>query len=112
MVGFSLKDFFVFFLVLATVAGMWKVFEKAGKPGWASLIPIYNWYVLIKLAGRPGWWIVFMFIPIAVIVVQIIVCIDLARRFGKGALFGLGLALLPFIFFPLLGFEDAEFREA
>ncbi len=94
---------------IAIIAGMWKIFEKAGEPGWASLIPIYNAYTLIKVAGKPGWWVILLIIPIINLIVAIIVSINLAKRFGKPPVFGIGLLLLPFIFYPLLGFGDDQY---
>jgi uncharacterized membrane protein YhaH (DUF805 family) len=95
-------------LAIVTIAGMWKVFEKAGKPGWASIIPIYNLYIMLKIAGRPGWWLILAFIPF-VSFVLIVLPFDIAKRFGKGTGFGLGLLFLFFIFYPLLGFGDAVY---
>src|SRR5262245_7571061 len=98
-------------LVLALIAiiAWWKVFTKAGHPGWACLIPIYNLYILIKIAGKPGWWIVLFLIPIVNFVIAILVAIGVANNFGKSALFGLGLAFLPFIFYLILAFGDAQY---
>jgi hypothetical protein len=97
-------------VLLALIAGAWKVFVKAGQPGWAVLIPIYNVFVLCKIAGKPGWWVILFFIPIANFVVQILVSIALAEKFGKGTGFGLGLAFLNAIFYPILGFGDAQYQ--
>ena len=97
-------------LGVVVIAGWWNVFTKAGAPGWAAIIPIYNMVVLLQIAGRPIWWILLMLIPIVGIVVQVIMCIDIARNFGKGTGFGLGLAFLGFLFFPILGFGDAEYQ--
>jgi len=97
-------------VVVVVVAGCWKVFEKAGKPGWAAIVPIYNLIVLLQIVDKPIWWIILFFIPIVGLVVAILVCIELARRFGKGVGFGLGLAILGFIFFPILGFGDAKYQ--
>ena len=96
-------------IVVAMLAGFWKVFVKADKPGWAVLIPIYNVIVMLEIAGRPLWWIILMFIPIVNVVISIIVSIDIANKFGKGAGFGLGLAFLGFIFYPILGFGDSKY---
>jgi hypothetical protein len=95
---------------LLMIAAMWKVFSKAGQPGWASLIPIYNLYVLCKIAGRPGWWILLMLIPFVNFIILIIICIDIAKSFGNGVGFGLGLIFLGFIFFPILGFGSAQYQ--
>ena len=97
-------------LMIAVIAGFWMVFVKAGKPGWACLIPIYNIVVLLQIVGRPIWWIVLLLIPIVGLVVAIIVSIDMAKSFGKGTGFGIGLALLGFIFYPMLGFGDARYQ--
>ena len=95
-------------VMVLVIAGMWKVFVKAGKPGWACLIPIYNMIVLLEIAGKELWWIILLFIPVVNFVILIPVSIAVAEKFGKGAGFGLGLAFLPMFFFPLLGFGDAQ----
>jgi hypothetical protein len=99
-------------LVILMVASMWRVFTKAGQPGWASIIPIYNLYILCKAAGKPGWWVILLFIPFVNFLILIFLCIAIAERFGKGAGYGVGLALLGFIFFPMLGFGDAQYQGA
>lgn len=92
------------------VATMWRLFAKAGEPGWASIVPIYNSIVLLKIAGKPVWWIVLFLIPLVNVVMLFVVMIGLAEKFGKSAAFGVGLAVLGFIFFPILGFGDALYR--
>jgi hypothetical protein len=92
------------------VASIWKVFAKAGQPGWAAIVPIYNAVVLLQIVGRPLWWIVLMLIPFVGVVMAFIVNIDLAKSFGKGAGFGVGLVLLSFVFFPILGFGSARYQ--
>ena len=104
----------VFFLVwLAVVvlvfASLWKIFEKAGKPGWAGIVPIYNAVVLLEIVGRPIWWIVLLLLPCVNFVVGILLCIDLAKSFGKDVGYGIGLALLGIVFFPLLAFGDSRY---
>ena len=99
-------------IVVAIIAGFWKVFVKAGKPGWAAIIPIYNVIVLLEIAGKPLWWILLFFIPLVNIVMGIIVSIAIAKNFGKSDAFGIGLALLGFIFYPILGFGDAQYQAA
>jgi hypothetical protein len=96
-------------VAVVVLAGLWKVFTKAGQPGWAVIVPFYNMIVLLKIVGRPLWWLILMLIPLVSIVILIIVYIDLAKSFGKGAGFGVGLALLSFIFVPILGFGDARY---
>ena len=97
-------------IALVLIVAMWKVFTKAGQPGWASIIPIYNLYIWCKIVGRPWWWILLMLIPFVNFIICIILCIDLAKSFGKGVGFGLGLAFLGIIFFPILGFGSAQYQ--
>ncbi|MGA0334393.1 MAG: DUF5684 domain-containing protein [Kiritimatiellia bacterium] len=89
---------------------MGKAFSKAGKPGWACIVPIYNLIVILQIAKKPLWWIVLFLIPIANLIAVILVSIEVAKNFGKGAGFGLGLAFLSFIFWPILGFGDAVYQ--
>jgi hypothetical protein len=94
---------------ILVIAGLWKVFTKAGKPGWAAIIPIYNLIVLLQIAGKPLWWIVLFCIPIVNFVVAIMVMINVAKAFGKGTGFAIGMVLLGPIFIPILGFSDAKY---
>jgi hypothetical protein len=98
--------------VILMIAALWKIFSKAGHPGWPAIIPIVNTYFLCKVAGRPGWWVILMFIPLVNFIIWIILCIDVAKSFGKGVGFGIGLLLLPIIFFPILGFGGAQYQGA
>jgi hypothetical protein len=104
--------FWIFWLavMILIIAGCWKVFTKAGQPGWASIIPIFNVYIWCKIVGRPGWWVILLLIPFVNFIIGIILSIDLAKSFGKGVGFGLGLALLGFIFWPILGFGSAQYQ--
>lgn len=93
------------------IAAMWKVFAKAGQPGWAAIVPFYNVYVMLKVAGRPGWWLVLYFIPLVNIIISVIVSIDLAKSFGKGGAFGFfGLWLFSIVGYAMLGFGSARYR--
>ena len=96
------------FVVLA-IASMWKVFTKAGQPGWGALVPIYNYLLLIRIVGRPDIWVLFMLIPLVNIVIGIIVLIDLAKSFGKDVAYAIGLIVLPVVFWPMLGFGSARY---
>jgi hypothetical protein len=96
-------------IVVLYIAGLWKVFEKAGQKGWFAIIPILNLYILIKIAGREGWWIILFLIPCINIIVAALVYMDVAQKFGKTAAYGIGMWLLGFIFIPMLGFGDAEY---
>ena len=107
-IGIGILIFYVVVMAFFAFVG-WKVFEKAGKPGWAAIIPIYNMVVFLEIVGKPVWWIVLMFIPIVSLIISIILCISLAERFGKGTGFGIGIAFLGFVFLPMLAFGDAEY---
>jgi hypothetical protein len=100
------------FLVMTTffmLATMWRLFEKAGYSGWASLVPIYNAYVMLEIAGKPGWWLFLMIIPFVNFIVAIMVPFGVAEMFGKSWGFGLGLLLLPWLFYPILAFGSTEY---
>lgn len=99
-----------FVLLIFVFAGMWKMFEKAGEPGWAAIVPIYNAIVLCRIGGKPEWWFLLMLIPIVGIIISILVMVGVAERFGKGVGFALGLIFLGFIFMPILGFGDAQYQ--
>jgi hypothetical protein len=91
------------------VAVGWKLFVKAGKPGWAFLVPIYNLIVMLEICGRPLWWIVLFFIPLVSIIPSIIICIDFVKRFGKGTGYGIAFIFFSFILAPILAFGDAKY---
>ncbi len=99
----------VFVLV---IAGAWKTLTKAGQPGWAIIIPIYNYYILTKVGGLEIMWFIFIFIPILNIVAFFKINIAIAEKFGQSVGFGIGLALLGFIFYPILGFGSATYKGA
>lgn len=97
-------------VVVLFIAAFWKVFAKAGQPGWAAIVPFYNMYILCKIAGRPGWWIILLLIPIVSLIVLAVISVDIAKSFGKGVGFGIGLWLLGMIFYPILAFGSAEYQ--
>lgn len=96
-------------LGILILVATWKVYTKAGKPGWAAIVPIYNLFVLLEIVGRPGWWLILLLIPIVNLVAIFIISFDLARSFGKGTGFGLGLVFFNFIFMMILGFGKAKY---
>ena len=97
-------------IAVVCIVGLWKVFVKAGHPGWAVLIPIYNGYILLKIAGRPGWWLLLYLIPIVNLVIAIIVAIDIAKAFGQSAAWGVVLLfLLSAIGYLMLGFGNYRY---
>jgi len=97
-------------VAVVLIVAWWKIFTKAGKPGWAALIPIYNVIVMLQVVGRPVWWVILFFIPVVNFIIGIIVFLDLAKVFGKSAWFGIGLILLNLIFVLILAFGDAEYK--
>jgi hypothetical protein len=100
-------------VAVVVIVGGWKVFEKAGQPGWAILIPIYNLYVMLQIAGRPGWWLIFYLIPLVNLIIMIVVAIDIAKAFGQSAAFGFFLLFLFCgIGYLILGFGDYRYQGA
>ena len=97
-------------VVLLIIISLWKIFVKAGKPGWAAIVPIYNLIVMLEIAGKPLWWFILLLIPFVNIIVLIMVLISFARNFGKGVGFAIGMLILPFIFYPMLAFGDARYQ--
>jgi hypothetical protein len=96
-------------IVIEIIAG-WKIFEKAGQPGWASIIPIYSTYVMLKIVGKPTWWLAMIcLVPIANIVYAIWLVNMLSKSFGKDEGFTVGLLLLGIVFWPILGFGDSKY---
>lgn len=97
-------------IIVVEIAAVWRVFTKAGQPGWAAIIPIYNTVIFMRIVGRPGWWTILTFIPGVNIIVGIVVALDLARVFGKSGAFAVGLIFLSAIFLPILGFGSARYQ--
>ena len=98
-------------LIAIVIVGMWKVFTKAGQPGWASIVPFYNsWILVTEICKKEALWFILQFIPLANIVAAWVICQETARKFGKSDAFGIGLFFLPFIFWPMLGFGDAQYQ--
>ncbi|MDQ0636451.1 hypothetical protein QF042_000016 [Pedobacter sp. W3I1] len=96
-------------VIVIAIVGMWKAFEKAGKPGWAAIIPIYNLIILLEIVGKPMIWILWLIIPCVNIVFAIWLYNLVSKSFGKSEGFTVGLIILPFIFWPILGFGDAKY---
>ena len=97
-------------IAVVFIVAFWKVFVKAGQPGWAALIPFYNGYIMLKIVGRPGWWLLLYFIPLVNIAIAIIVAIDIAKSFGQSAVFGvIFLFLLCGIGYLILGFGNYRY---
>jgi len=96
-------------VIAILVIGMWKVFEKAGKPGWAAIVPIYNFIVLIEIVGKPMIWVLWLLIPCVNFVFIIWLYNLVSKSFGKSEGFTVGMVLFPYIFWPILGFGDAKY---
>jgi hypothetical protein len=106
MIGFMLIWVLV---IIVSIVAMWKVYAKAGKPGWTSIVPIYNMVVLLEIVKKPTWWVLLMFVPFVNVIVWFVMCTELAKAFGKGIGFTIGLILLPFVFYPILAFGKARY---
>ncbi len=98
------------FLSVFLLCSTWVVYNKAGYPGWACVVPIYNLYILIRIAKRPGWWFFLMLIPLFNLIFFLMVTVDIAKAFGKGTAFGFGLGFLPFIFYPILALGESQYQ--
>jgi hypothetical protein len=96
-------------LMVFIIAAYWKIYEKAGQPGWAAIIPFYNFYVMLKFVGKPGWWLIMMLIPGVNVIFLVWMTNMLSKSFGKDEGFTVGLLLLGIIFYPILGFGDAKY---
>jgi len=97
-------------LAIIIIAAMWRVFEKAGEAGWKALIPIYNLYVLVAIAGKPWWWfLIILCVPLVGFIFYLLVCLALAQKFNKSPLYGVLLCFFGFIMFPLLAFDNSTY---
>lgn len=106
----------VIFLISAmisiiTIVGEWKTFTKAGKPGWAAIIPIYNYYIMLEIAELPAWYLALFFIPFVNIYITVVTYIEFAKRFNESVGFAVGMLFFPYIFFPILGFSDRKYSK-
>lgn len=109
IIGSTVGIIFALALLVFLIAAIWKVFEKAGQPGWAAIIPIYNYYIMTKIVGKPGWWTILMLIPYVGLIWNIWVTNLISKSFGKDEAFTVGLVLLGIIFWPILGFGSAQY---
>lgn len=106
VIGILLLYMAIFIFYIITI---WKLFTKAGKPGWAILIPIYNSIVFFQVAKKPWWWFFWMLIPVVNIFIFVIAVNSIAKCFNKGIGFTIGLLLLPIIFWPILSFGNYNY---
>ncbi len=108
---FGTFAFIYLFIFIIIIAGLWKIFEKAGKPGWAAIIPIYNLVVLLEIVNKPVWWIILLLIPFVNLVIAIILYHQLSLSFGQGVGMTILMIILPFVAFPMLGFGSATYTK-
>jgi hypothetical protein len=101
----------LYLLIILFVIGAayWKVFQKAGQPGFLAFVPLLNVMLMLGIAGKPMWWILLLFIPGVNFLVVLMVYDSFAKAYGRGSLFALGLLLLPIIFVPILALSDAQY---
>lgn len=95
-------------MVILIVAN-WKIFEKAGKPGWAILIPIYNVIVMLQIVGKPLWWLIMLFIPVVNVVFVILIIYNFVLKFDKPAWHTILALFLGVIYYPYIAFSDAQY---
>ncbi len=107
-----MNSYWILYIALYALfaAGLWMMFVKAGEEGWKAIIPIWNVLTILKIVGRDWWWILLMLIPIVGIIVWIIVALDVAKSFGRGVGFAVGLIFLPMIFTLILGFGSDQYK--
>ena len=94
---------------LLILAAQWRVFEKAGESGWKSVVPIYNYYVLMEISGKPGWWCFLLPVPVVGLGSHFLAMLALSERFGRSPVFGVGLVFLPMFFFPILAYGGSQY---
>lgn len=91
------------------IVAMWMIFKKAGKPGWAAIVPFYNIYVMYEITWGSGWRFLMLLIPIYNIILAIQTQVKLAKAFGKSGGFAVGLIFLPYVFDPILAFDRSVY---
>lgn len=111
IVGGVSAAYYVVYIIVAIfmIVCLWKIFAKANEPGWAAIVPFYNYYVEFKIAWGNGWKFLLLLIPVANIVFAIMLEVKMAKAFGKGGGFAAGLIFLPVIFYPILAFGNAQY---
>jgi len=97
-------------LIVLMLASLWKIFAKMTQPGWYGIIPIFNYCVIAKQSGKDWWWGLLPLVPCIGIIFLIILWNELAKMFGKGVGYTVGIVILPFIFLPMLAFGSAEYQ--
>jgi len=91
-------------IIILSLVGIWTLFEKAGRKGWEAIVPVYNIYIMVKLTGRPTWWVLLLLIPVVNFVIWMGLAIDFAKSYGKFSFMShLGTIVVPFLVFPFWG---------
>jgi hypothetical protein len=106
---FAMTEIIIGFIIIFELVAWWTLFDKAGFPGWAAIVPFYNLYILCKVADKSGAWVLLLLIPFVSVVFWILLYIAIAQNFNKGTGFMLGMIFLPFIFVPILAFGDSSY---
>jgi hypothetical protein len=99
-------------LLVLFIASFWRIYEKAGEPGWASIVPIYNIIVWMRIINKPWWWLLLFIIPLVGIIFSIWATNLLMKKFGKDELWTVGAIFIPFIIYPMLAWGNAEYQGA
>jgi len=101
----------IVYLLIAVVyvVSYWKIYVKAGKPGWAAIVPFYNIIVLVEIVKKPVWWVVLFFVPCANIVALVLVSIEFVKVFGKPSWHAVLFILLGIVYAPYIAFSDAKY---
>lgn len=108
LAGFGAYMIVVYAVAILTIVSMWKIFKKAGQPGWAAIIPVYNIIVLLNIVELPIWYIALFFIPFANIYALFKIYIELAHKFGKSTGFGVLTVFFSAICLPILAFGKSN----
>ena len=98
-------------VILLLIVSLWITVGKAGRPGVSQIVPIWNIIELIRISGKPLWWIFLFLIPVVNLVIAIMIYNAISQAFGKGPGFTVGMIFLPFVFWPLLAFGDAKYTK-
>lgn len=108
--GFLIVGYIVLLaLCVLVLVANWRIYTKAGRPGWAAIVPFYNMYCLFDMALGNGWLFLLTFVPCVGVVMNIVMYVKLSQAFGMSGAFAVGLIFLPYVFLPILGFGDAEY---
>lgn len=104
-VFFGIYFLALFAVTIVSIIGLWHIYKKAQKPGWAAIVPIYNMIVWCDIVGRPRWWVALLFVPFVSIVISVILSLDLAKSFGKSDGYGALVFFFSFVMYPIMGFS-------